>query len=401
MPGNIFNKYHLPDFVDSFRKGLSAEVDNLEITDSSDINGLIDRLKNKFTIHPLSILEPKPSQPIEKLVMKKNHWGELYEQKVFEISITIPFEGNKQLFDCHPSTSKIIFLDESVHISQTFISAKVILEDLDHEKYQKAIDKIISDLSANVPQVNFEISPWNNMLEPHVRQLVENRKNIVAKKFEFMDKIGLKVNPQSDNIIPSPITRKNIPTPVSEITHNIKKEQVPTLQEEVYRDIKEVLYNVGQAMERKPSLYLNKREEDLRDIFLLFLETRYESASGVGEAFNKKGKTDILLKYAKDGSNLFVAECKFWKGQKKLFEGIDQLLGYLTHRDSKTALMIFVDQKEFISVKQTLKIEITKHSNYIRHISDTYHSSFRYEFYLPSDSKKMIQIEMMLFHFPK
>src|SRR5690606_33643291 len=156
---------------------------------------------------------------------------------------------------------------------------------------------------------------------------------------EFMEKIGLKVNPTSDDyLVPNPIEKRKIPKPVAQSTASTKKELVPILQEEVYTDIKEVLYNVGEAIERKPSLYKGKHEEDLRDVFLLYLETRYESTSGVEEAFNKKGKTDILLKYAKDGSNLFVAECKFWKGPKKFLEGIDQLLGYLTHRDSKTAL---------------------------------------------------------------
>jgi len=132
----------------------------------------------------------------------------------------------------------------------------------------------------------------------------------------------------------------------------------------------------------------------------LFLETRYDSTSGVGEAFNKKGKTDILLKYAKDGTNVFVAECKFWKGKNKLYEAIDQLLGYLTHRDSKTALIIFVNQKEFISVVDTLKNVIKEHPQFKRHIKDSYEPSVSYEFTLPQDSQKLIQIETMLFHFP-
>jgi hypothetical protein len=160
------------------------------------------------------------------------------------------------------------------------------------------------------------------------------------------------------------------------------------------------LYNVGKAIERKPSIYKDKYEEDLRDIFLLFLETRYEATTGVGEAFNKKGKTDILLKYAKDGTNLFVAECKFWKGQKKLLEAIDQLLGYLTHRDSKTALIFFVDQKEMSNVVNTIKTEISKHPNFSKHINDTYEHSINYEFNLPADSNKKIQVEVILFHFP-
>lgn len=62
--------------------------------------------------------------------------------------------------------------------------------------------------------------------------------------------------------------------------------------------------------------------------------------SATGETFNKKGKTDILLRHA--GNNAFVGECKFWKGEKSFLSTIDQLLGYLTWRDSKTAVIMFV-----------------------------------------------------------
>ena len=33
-----------------------------------------------------------------------------------------------------------------------------------------------------------------------------------------------------------------------------------------------------------------------------------------GETFNAAGKTDILLRI--DGKNVFIGECKFWKGPK-------------------------------------------------------------------------------------
>ena len=64
-------------------------------------------------------------------------------------------------------------------------------------------------------------------------------------------------------------------------------------------------------MERKPSLYEGKDEEGLRDVFVAMLETRFEGITATGETFNHCGKTDILLKYAEDGTNLFIAECKF------------------------------------------------------------------------------------------
>jgi len=402
MKGNIFGKYFLNDFVDVFRKSLTAEVDKLEITESTNVIQLVERLKAKYTIEPLVLKEAVPSQPTETHQERQDMFGSgTYKQKVFKISVTIPFDGNHELFQCHPSTSTVIYLPESVRINTSYISAEIVLEDLDPTKYNSQIGKIISDLSSNIPRVNVEILPWNNGLENYIKQILEQRKGVVSKKFDFMEKIGLKVNPKSNDFMkPPPVTKKTIPTPVSETTKNVKKEVVPILQEEVYKDIKEVLYNVGKAVERKPSLYFEKHEEDLRDIFLLFLETRYDSTSGVGEAFNRKGKTDILLKYAKDGTNLFVAECKFWKGQKKLHEGLSQLLGYLTHRDSKTALILFIDQKELLSVVTTVKKEIKNHPQFERHITDTYEHSISYEFVLPDDSQKIIQIEVMLFHFP-
>jgi hypothetical protein len=112
-------------------------------------------------------------------------------------------------------------------------------------------------------------------------------------------------------------------------------------------------------MEKKPSTYKDKDEKGIRDQFLLVLETRYDSTITTGETFNKGGKTDIILKYAKDGSNLFVAECKFWHGSSEFHKAISQLFDrYLTWRDSKAALMLFVIDKDFTNFIETIKKEI-------------------------------------------
>ncbi|WP_264524016.1 hypothetical protein [Flavobacterium sp. N502536] len=398
----LFRKYHLGHFVGEYRNNLFERIDKLEITDSTNISELAARLKTEFTIYPIVIGQPEPSQPKETTKKMHDHWGRLINQGVLEIIVTIPFEGNHKLFYCMASRSTIVYLEDNVVIGNSDIKATITLTQFDEKAYFSEVNEIISTVSVNLPAIHDEIKPWNDRLENLIQQALENRRGIVSKKFDFMEKIGLKVNPKStEYLVPPTITKKAIPTPATETSKTVSKEKVPILQEEVYKDIREVLYNVGKAIERKPSLYKDKHEEDLRDIFLLFLETRYEATTGIGEAFNKKGKTDILLKYAKDGSNLFVAECKFWKGQKKLTEGIDQLLGYLTHRDTKTALLFFVDQKEMTSVVRTIKTEISSHKNYSRHIRDTYEHSINYEFTLPDDSDKKIQVEVMLFHFPK
>ncbi|HEX5155053.1 MAG TPA: hypothetical protein VFW07_26600 [Parafilimonas sp.] len=399
--GSIHNKYYLNEFISGVRNALANEINKLEITESTDIGGLIQKLKREYTIEPLCLEEPKPSEPKEAFETRENMFREQYKQKVYQIKVTIPFQGNEILFQCHPSSCTVVYLDKSVHINSNTITATITLIELNAEKYHEQLSKIMRDVSVNIPMVNAEIAPWNNNLENQIRTWLHERKGVVAKKFDFMEKIGLKVNPKSTEfMIPPSVTKKTIPVPVTETAKHIRKEVIPTLQDEVYNDIKEVLYNVGKAIERKPSIYLSKHEEDLRDIFLLFLETRYDSTSGVGEAFNKKGKTDILLKYSKDGSNLFVAECKFWRGQKSFHEAIDQLLGYLTYRDSKTALILFVDQKEFKAVIEGVKEKIKNHPCFKRYITETYESSISYEFSLPDDSLRIIKLEVILFHYP-
>lgn len=398
---DLFRKYYLSEVLSNQRKSLLQRIDKLEVTDNTDITELVERLKKEFTIYPIIIGQPKPSQPSETTRQTRNDWGQMYNQNVVEITVIIPFEGDYNLFYCMPSQSTVVYLDKNVVIGKTEIKAIITLTQFDENVYFSEVNKIIGTVSANLPRIHAETKPWNDGLETLIQQSIENRKGVVSKKFDFMEKIGLKVNPKStEYLVPPTIVKKAIPTPATETSKTVAKEKVPILQQEVYADIREVLYNVGKAIERKPSIYKDKHEEDLRDVFLLFLETRYEATTGVGEAFNKKGKTDILLKYAKDGTNLFVAECKFWKGQKEFLRAIDQLLGYLTHSDSKTALIFFVNQKELTNIVSTIKTEITQHKNYYRHIKDTYEHSINYEFTLPDDSNKKIQVEVILFHFP-
>lgn len=174
------------------------------------------------------------------------------------------------------------------------------------------------------------------------------------------------------------------------------------MDDKMYVDILQTLYRAGQAMERKPSTYINKDEEALRDLFIFRLEDRYDSATVTGETFNFGGKTDICLKDSATNANLFIAECKIWRGAKAFSEAIDQLFDrYLTVRDSKVALMFFVAGNEFNSILTTIKQEATKHKYFVSHKGEREKSSFSYIFHLPTDPEQKVFFEIMAFHFPK
>ena len=82
----------------------------------------------------------------------------------------------------------------------------------------------------------------------------------------------------------------------------------PTLDENTYRRILELCRDMGREMERHPDLYRDRvARKHCATIFLFTLSPHFESVTA--ETFNRKGKTDILIRH--DKANVFVAECKF------------------------------------------------------------------------------------------
>jgi hypothetical protein len=157
----------------------------------------------------------------------------------------------------------------------------------------------------------------------------------------------------------------------------------PALDYSTYQKILKYIDDMSRNFERMPAVSADKDEEGLRDHILFGLDPHFEMGSAAGETFNKSGKTDILLRY--DSAVPFIGECKFWKGIQVFHETIDQLLRYLTWRDSKSAIVLFVRNKEFIGVIQTIKENIASHPQYLRKGAEKVENWLEYIFCLPGD----------------
>ena len=180
---------------------------------------------------------------------------------------------------------------------------------------------------------------------------------------------------------------------------NSRSESEPLLDEANYQKILEVINNTGKCFEKYPRLYLDKGEEDLRDQILATLGPIIEPGSLTGESFNKNGKTDILLSCG--NSVLFIAECKFWNGEKQYLAAIDQLINYLTWRDTKTSLILFIKQKELSPIlEKVIKIS-PSHTNYVRFVNKTGETWFNYLFHINGDKNREVKLAVLLYHLPK
>ena len=172
----------------------------------------------------------------------------------------------------------------------------------------------------------------------------------------------------------------------------------PALDQVIYDEVVQTIFDTGRVFERLPSTYAGKDEETLRDHLILNLEPRFQ-ISTTGETFNKSGKTDILMRY--EGKNVFVAECKFWRGQKQHHEAVDQLLSYLTWRDSKTAIVYFIQTKEIAAPLKAIEELTPSHPCFVATKGKREESWFRYEFHLPGDESRPVHVSILCSHLPK
>ena len=116
------------------------------------------------------------------------------------------------------------------------------------------------------------------------------------------------------------------------------------------------------------------------------------------ETFNSEGKTDILIR--EKNENAFIAECKFWSGQAGLYEAIDQLLGYVTWRDTKTALIVFSKNKDFTGVLKTIAECVPNHPNCKAAAKQLGETQFRCIFGQKNDENRDVHLTVLVFNIP-
>ena len=139
-------------------------------------------------------------------------------------------------------------------------------------------------------------------------------------------------------------------------------------------------------------------EQQIRDLILVNLNGHYEG-DATGETFNAAGKTDILIRA--EGRSVFVAECKFWRGPKGMVAAIDQVLEYLTWRDTKAALLVFIKNAHFTDALTAMAGAVAVHENCkreLRRIDDTH---VRYLFRQKNDPNRDLYLAVQAFNIPR
>jgi hypothetical protein len=346
---------------------------------------------DKMTISSSEKMIPAEAFPREFNVFS----GKSYPRQM--IKYHIPFTGEEKLLRCVPNPRVLNSHPVSVEGSE------ICLEFLDFygdpDRIKRDAESAVNLIRQQAGHLEKNVAQYNHELRQNAESFFDARKAEILKQEQVLAALGVPVK-RSENVprtfaVPAVARKQIVPRPTAP---SDKYAPEPSLDQAIYEEILQTIFDTGRVFERLPSTYADKDEETLRDHLILNLEPRFQ-INTTGETFNKSGKTDILMRY--EGKNVFVAECKFWRGQKQHHETIDQLLGYLTWRDSKTAIVYFVDTREMTAPLKAIEEKTITHPCYVASKGRREESWFRYEFHLPGDPSRPVHVSILCFHLPK
>jgi hypothetical protein len=233
------------------------------------------------------------------------------------------------------------------------------------------------------------VAAFNNSLKQQAMKWLEEKKKKVEAYFSIATMFEVPIEKKEYAQTHIPLKRHIVP-----VAKHYETSNYYGILDGDYKDILDSIKHTGSTYERTPSSYKTLHEEDLRNTLLAALNATYKG-DATGETFRNRGKTDICIE--RDNRAAFVAECKMWTGQKEIGNAIDQLDGYLTWRDCKTALIYFVRRKDFLKTLESAEAALRAYDG-MRNVVSLDKNEFECLFLSKANPGQQIKMRVMLFN---
>ena len=403
---HLFAGKFLSDFLNERQESMRAEISGYprDYLLKASLDDLADHLGDKYRIElvalaPTEISEYGETQldasgdPMRDAGFRN---GPIYIKARYTV-FAIPFTGDSEILYCRPPTFNTN--PPCAEVSASEIRIRLTRTDHDAEAMRKEFDSTRAQIQQNLDRGAEMINRVNSILRQSAKNHLENRKRTLLDDQGMVASLGFPIRerPDATKTYTAPITRKKLPVAVPSVPSGPFQPE-PVLEMGHYEHILAVISNMVSVMERSPATFSRLDEEALRTHILVQLNGHYEGKA-TAETFNSHGKTDILIR--DEGKNIFIAECKFWKGAEHFKQATDQLLGYAAWRDIKTALIIFNRNKDTSAVLSQIPSLVAAHPNFKRPVADYKHeTSFRFILHHRDDKNRELTLTVLVFDVP-
>ncbi|MGJ7566593.1 hypothetical protein ACSFBM_22295 [Variovorax sp. GB1R11] len=404
--GLLFCTYDLSGTIRNTQDALRLEIEKLDgnrllNTAPSD---LAEHFVEKFRIEPIKLLRDDWYADTTEIQIDVRHDRMRYISDTSRpvlipgerTEVRIPFEGEAELFysqsnmmSSNPPRAVVIGNELILRYESPADSPRDV---------RPLIDSALQDIERHISWQKPMIEAHNAALSGLAMQTIEQRRARLLAQSQRASALGIPVRRRDDapRTYAIPTTRRNA-APSLPPASSAPFTPEPAWAMEQYEQALKIMQDMAIVMERSPGAFKSMNEEALRQHFLVQLNGQFEGKA-TGETFNMGGKTDILLR--EGDRNVFIAECKIWKGPKAFGEAIDQLLGYATWRDGKTAILVFNRGVDTSTVLTGVDATMKQHPNFKRPVNWPHESGFRYVLSSKGDANRELILTVLVFHVP-
>ena len=410
MRGNgsnqLFSDGDLSAGLDSKLNGIRASVHNIprEQFLATSVETLVEHLSASLAIEPLVLHEEQMQMDnAETQVDVTGHFdydigrGGPVHTSGHRLIFYIPFAGDEDLWKLRPNMLISVMPRGEIDSRRSMLTLSFTnTTDTDPDRYRQELESCLNGIRQLIASQRQLLDQYHGGIPGQVRSTVEHRRAEVEKlhgltasfNIPMVKKTGM---PEFKPIeIAKRITRP-LPRPPAA---GYKPE--PAITNETYEELLAIIRHAGASFEGTPQTYAPLGEEGLRDNVLSHINVVFEGKA-TGETFRKYGKTDVRLE--EESRSAFVGECKLWGGERVLLDALTQLLGYLTWRDCKAALIIFnKNVAGFSGVQTTIDASLRAHTKFLRDIKAGHTGEWRFVFQSQEDAGREVTVHVFAFN---
>jgi hypothetical protein len=374
---------------------------------SSD-EDLIAHLLPTFSIEPLELHEDQRSMQQSETsvdvsrdrsrVFMPDTRGPVYIPGT-RIEIAVPFSGEAWLFAYKTNPSLSVFprgvvdiRDGRRQVNLTFDRA----HDVQPESIKRDVEDSLRILRQCVEFSAAQVRTFNTYVRQNLVSAISGRRARLQKHSSLADilDIPLAAKAGAPPLKPIMVETKRPPSLPNAPKSGLKPE--PGISDDVYEKILGVIRHEGRTFETTPATFSKFVEEELRDLLVAHLNGHFQGKAA-GEVFRKLGKTDICIQ--EENRSAFVGECKVWGGAAQVSGDIDQLLGYLTWRDSKAAMIVFNKSvKGFAATQEALINAIREHPHFVKELGSNEPGEWRVVMRSQEDEGRRVTVHVFAFN---
>ena len=404
-PDLLFFDGDLDSQLRTRQERVSSSVDSIpeeQFLISND-QEIVEHTLRKFEVKPLELmLDAKSMSQVETQVdvsgnpmrvFRQEHTGPVYIPGT-RIDVNIPFSGEEWIFRCKTNPWSTVFPRAEVNQKSLKISISLPHDDA-KEKFKEIYERELRLIQEYVERSYNQVMAYNQSLPQLVMQAVSSRRERLNNHAGIATLLDIPVTARTNVPSVTPVqvdVRRPTQLPVPPKS-GLKPE--PGIDNSTYEHILHFIRHQGRTFERTPDTYALHNEEGLRNIILAQLNGHFEG-DAMGEVFRGKGKTDICIEQGNRAA--FIGECKLWAGPSSCTNALDQLLGYLTWRDSKASLIIFNSKnKNFSKILETLPDAVRNHHLFIRELPCEETGEWRVLMHTKEDVGRRVTVHIFIF----